>query len=49
MKTHYVRDIRVLSSFQQTIRALQILIGALRIFAVAFLVLQSILILRDRA
>ena len=42
MKTHYVKDIRVLSAFQQTIRAMQILILVLRVLAVAFLVLQSI-------
>ena len=39
MKTHYVKDIRVLSAFQQTIRAMQILILVLRVLAVAFLVL----------
>ena len=38
MKTHYVKDIRVLSAFQQTIRAMQILILVLRVLAVAFLV-----------
>ena len=36
MKTHYVKDIRVLSAFQQTIRAMQILILVLRVLAVAF-------------
>ena len=34
MKTHYVKDIRVLSAFQQTIRAMQILILVLRVLAV---------------
>ena len=47
MKTHYVKDIRVLSAFQQTIRAMQILILVLRVLAVAFLVLQSITLMRD--
>lgn len=46
MKTHYVKDIRVLSAFQQTIRAMQILILVLRVLAVAFLVLQSITLMR---
>ena len=46
MKTRYVKDIRVLSAFQQTIRAMQILILVLR---VAFLVLQSITLMRDNA
>ena len=49
MKTHYVKDIRVLSAFQQTIRAMQILILVLRVLAVAFLVLQSITLMRDNA
>ena len=49
VKTHYVKDIRVLSAFQQTIRAMQILILVLRVLAVAFLVLQSITLMRDNA
>lgn len=47
MKTRYVKDIRVLSAFQQTIRAMQILILVLRVLAVAFLVLQSITLMRE--
>ena len=49
VKTRYVKDIRVLSAFQQTIRAMQILILVLRVLAVAFLVLQSITLMRDNA
>jgi len=49
VKTHYVKDIRVLSAFQQTIRAMHILILVLRVLAVAFLVLQSITLMRDNA
>jgi hypothetical protein len=45
VKTHYVKDIRVLSAF----RAMQILILVLRVLAVAFLVLQSITLMRDNA
>ena len=50
MKTRYVKDIRVLSAFQQTIRAMQILI---LVFAGAggglFGALQSITLMRDNA
>ena len=44
MKTRYVKDIRVLSAFQQTIRAMQILILVLRVLAVAFLVQEKVFI-----
>lgn len=47
MKTSYIGDIKVMSTFRQTIQALNIIINILRVLAVAFIVLQTITIMRD--
>lgn len=49
MKTNYLKDIKVMSSFKQMIHALSILINVLRVLAVAFLVLQTVTMMRDNA
>lgn len=49
MKTSYIKDIKVMSSFKQMINALSILINVLRVLAVAFIVLQTVTMMRDNA
>lgn len=46
----YLKNIKVMSSFNQMIRALQVITNIMRVVAVVFLILQTILLVtREKA